>query len=153
MKYTKLLTKLSLLLTFTFLTFTINSSNVLAEQTTGIIRGSIVDESGNPVSGASVQITHIPSGSKSSTSSGNSGAFFSRGLRLGGPFKVTATKSGQSSVRNNIFTRLGSESNVSFSFGSSGVEEIVVTAKAEDFSGLGVGPGSCLLYTSPSPRD
>ena len=142
MKYTKLLTKLSLLLTLTFLIFTINSSNVLAEQTTGIIRGSIVDESGNPVSGASVQITHIPSGSKSSTSSGNSGAFFSRGLRLGGPFKVTVTKSGQSSVRNNIFTRLGSESNVSFSFGSIGVEEIVVTAKAEDFSGLGVGPGS-----------
>ena len=142
MKYIKSLIKLSLLVAFTCLTFTVNSPEVLAEQTTGIIRGSVTDESGNPVSGASVQITHIPSGSKSSTSSGNSGAFYSRGLRLGGPFKVTVTKSGQSSVRNNIFTRLGSESNVSFSLGSSGVEEIVVTAKASDFSGLGVGPGS-----------
>ena len=142
MKYIKPLIRLSLLLTFTCLIFTINSSEVFAEQTTGIIRGSVTDESGNPVSGASVQITHIPSGSKSSTSSGNSGAFYSRGLRLGGPFKVTVTKSGQSSVRSNIFTRLGSESNVSFSLGSSSVEEIVVTAKASDFSGLGVGPGS-----------
>ena len=142
MKYIKSLIKLSLLVAFTCLTFTVNSPEVLAEQTTGIIRGSVTDESGNPVSGASVQITHIPSGSKSSTSSGNSGAFYSRGLRLGGPFKVTVTKSGQSSVRSNIFTRLGSESNVSFSLGSSGVEEIVVTAKASDFSGLGVGPGS-----------
>ena len=142
MKYIKSLIKLSLLVAFTCLTFTVNSPEVLAEQTTGIIRGSVTDESGNPVSGASVQITHIPSGSKSSTSSGNSGAFYSRGLRLGGPFKVTVTKSGQSSVRNNIFTRLGSESNVSFSLGSSGVEEIIVTAKASDFSGLGVGPGS-----------
>ena len=142
MKYIKPLIRLSLLLTFTCLIFTINSSEVFAEQTTGIIRGSVTDESGNPVSGASVQITHIPSGSKSSTSSGNSGAFYSRGLRLGGPFKVTVTKSGQSSVRSNIFTRLGSESNVSFSLGSSGVEEIGVPAKASDFSGLGVGPGS-----------
>ena len=142
MKYTKSFIKLSLLIVFTFITFSINSSEVLAEQTTGIIRGSVTDESGNPVSGASVQITHIPSGSKSSTSSGNSGAFYSRGLRLGGPFKVTVTKSGQSSVRNNIFTRLGSESSLSFSLGSNSVEEIVVTAKASDFSGLGVGPGS-----------
>tara|TARA_Y100000389_G_scaffold74167_1_gene70805 strand:- start:2085 stop:5189 length:3105 start_codon:yes stop_codon:yes gene_type:complete len=142
MKYTKSFIKLSLLIAFTFITFSINSSEVLAEQTTGIIRGSVTDESGNPVSGASVQITHIPSGSKSSTSSGNSGAFYSRGLRLGGPFKVTVTKSGQSSVRNNIFTRLGSESSLSFSLGSNSVEEIVVTAKASDFSGLGVGPGS-----------
>jgi len=142
MKYTKSFIKLFLLIAFTFITFSINSSEVLAEQTTGIIRGSVTDESGNPVSGASVQITHIPSGSKSSTSSGNSGAFYSRGLRLGGPFKVTVTKSGQSSVRNNIFTRLGSESSLSFSLGSNSVEEIVVTAKASDFSGLGVGPGS-----------
>ena len=142
MKYTKSFIKLALLIAFTFITFSINSSEVLAEQTTGIIRGSVTDESGNPVSGASVQITHIPSGSKSSTSSGNSGAFYSRGLRLGGPFKVTVTKSGQSSVRNNIFTRLGSESSLSFSLGSKSVEEIVVTAKASDFSGLGVGPGS-----------
>ena len=142
MKYTKSFIKLSLLIAFTFIAFSINSSEVLAEQTTGIIRGSVTDESGNPVSGASVQITHIPSGSKSSTSSGNSGAFYSRGLRLGGPFKVTVTKSGQSSVRNNIFTRLGSESSLSFSLGSNSVEEIVVTAKASDFSGLGVGPGS-----------
>ena len=70
MKYIKPLIRLSLLLTFTCLIFTINSSEVFAEQTTGIIRGSVTDETGNPVSGASVQIIHIPSGSKSSTSSG-----------------------------------------------------------------------------------
>ena len=91
MKYTKQLIKLSLLVSFAFLAFTINSSTVLAEQTTGVIRGSVVDDSGNPVSGASVQIVHVPSGSKSSTSSGNTGAFYSRGLRLGGPFKVVVT--------------------------------------------------------------
>ena len=64
-----------------------------AEQTTGTIRGTVFDTSGDPVSGASIQITHIPSGSKSSTTTGNTGAFYSRGLRLGGPFEVRATKS------------------------------------------------------------
>jgi hypothetical protein len=47
MKYTKQLIKLSLLVSFAFLAFTINSSNILAEQTTGVIRGSVVDDSGN----------------------------------------------------------------------------------------------------------
>ena len=122
MKYTKQLIKLSLLVSFAFLAFTINSSNVLAEQTTGVIRGSVVDDSGNPVSGASVQIVHVPSGSKSSTSSGNTGAFYSRGLRLGGPFKVVVTKSGDSSSQVNIYTTLGSESNVYFKLGGGEVD-------------------------------
>ena len=38
-----------------------------AEQTTGAIRGTVFDTSGDPVSGASIQIHHIPSGSTSST--------------------------------------------------------------------------------------
>ena len=115
MAYVKQLIKISILLIFTFFLFSINSSNVLAEQTTGVIRGFVTDESGNIVSGASVQIVHIPSGSKSSTSTGNSGAFYSRGLRLGGPFKITVTKDGLSSTKTNIFTKLGSEAGVSFS--------------------------------------
>ena len=60
--------KLMKILTFTvFAIFisSINTSDLSAEQTTGVIRGSVIDESGKPVSGASVQIIHIPSGSKS----------------------------------------------------------------------------------------
>ena len=142
MNYLKRLMKLSFLATFVFLTLSLNSLNVSAEQTTGVIRGSVVDESGSPISGASVQIVHIPSGSKSSTSSGNTGAFYSRGLRLGGPFKVMVTKSGDSSTQSNIFTTLGSESNIYFKLGSGDIEEIIVTAKSVDFKSLGVGPGS-----------
>jgi len=134
--------KLSFLATFAFLTLSLNSLNVSAEQTTGVIRGSVVDESGSPISGASVQIVHIPSGSKSSTSSGSTGAFYSRGLRLGGPFRVMVTKSGDSSTQSNIFTSLGSESNIYFKLGSGDIEEIIVTAKSVDFKSLGVGPGS-----------
>ena len=55
-------------LSFTFIVISIFLvSNLSAEQTTGSIRGSVFDSSGNPVSGASIQITHVPSGTKAST--------------------------------------------------------------------------------------
>ena len=131
MIYTNKLMKILAFIVFAIFISSINTSDLSAEQTTGVIRGSVIDESGNPVSGASVQIIHTPSGSKSSTSTGNSGAFYSRGLRLGGPFKITVTKSGLSNTKTNIFTKLGSEAGVSFTLSSN----------------------NCLLYTSPSPRD
>ena len=139
---TKKLMKILAFAFFAIFITSISTSDISAEQTTGVIRGLVVDEAGNPITGASVQILHSPSGSKSSTSTGNSGAFYSRGLRLGGPFKITVTKSGQISTKSNIYTRLGSEANLSFTLGSSGVQEIVVTAQAYDLNSLGVGPGS-----------
>ena len=96
--------------------------NVLAEQTTGVIRGTVIDESGSPVSGASIQITHIPSGSKSSTTTGNTGSFYSRGLRLGGPFDVRATKDGESSLQQGVYTSLGGENTLSIRLGGADVE-------------------------------
>ena len=142
MIYTNRLTKILVFTLFAIFISSINTSNISAEQTTGVIRGSVIDEAGNPVSGASVQIIHIPSGSKSSTSTGNSGAFYSRGLRLGGPFKITVTKSDLSNTKTNIFTELGSEAGVSFTLSSSNIDEIVVTAKSANLDSLGVGPGS-----------
>ena len=142
MIYTNKLMKILAFIVFAIFISSINTSDLSAEQTTGVIRGSVVDESGNPVSGASVQIIHIPSGSKSSTSTGNSGAFYSRGLRLGGPFKITVTKSDLSNTKTNIFTELGSEAGVSFTLSSSNIDEIVVTAKSANLDSLGVGPGS-----------
>ena len=107
MIYTK---KIMEILTFTFFAILITSiltSDISAEQTTGVIRGSVVDEAGNPITGASVQILHSPSGSKSSTSTGNSGAFYSRGLRLGGPFKITVTSTFTISPSDRIFLSEG----------------------------------------------
>ena len=56
-KISKSLLISSLFLIPIFLTIPVN---VFAEQTTGVIRGTVIDESGSPVSGASIQITHIP---------------------------------------------------------------------------------------------
>ena len=114
----------------------------------------MVDSSGNPVSGVSIQITHVPSGTKASTSTNNTGSFYSRGLRLGGPFDVRATKDGQSSLRSGIYTSLGGEYNLNIQLGGTDIEEIIVTGQAVNFDTLGVGPGSTFtsedLATLPS---
>ena len=35
---------------------------VYAQETTGAVRGQVVDASGQPVSGATVTVTHVPTG-------------------------------------------------------------------------------------------
>ncbi len=62
----KLAKKLTFYSFFLFSISIILPLTISAEQTTGAIRGSVFDSSGNPVSGVSIQITHVPSGTKAS---------------------------------------------------------------------------------------
>ena len=59
-----------------------------AQVTTSTIRGVVSDEAGAPVSGASVVVTHVPSGTVSASTTNASGTFSARGLRVGGPYTV-----------------------------------------------------------------
>ncbi len=65
------------------------SSAVYAQETTSAVGGTIVDQSGAPVRGASVAIVHTPSGTRSQTATGPDGSFDARGLRPGGPYTLT----------------------------------------------------------------
>ena len=67
---------------------------VYAQETSSSLRGSVTDGSGSSISGASVTIQHVPSGSVSRTTTGANGAFNSSGLRVGGPYNVTITADG-----------------------------------------------------------
>ena len=51
MIYTNKLMKIIAFAIFAIFISSINISDLFAEQTTGVIRGSVIDESGNPVSG------------------------------------------------------------------------------------------------------
>jgi hypothetical protein len=64
------------------------SSAVMAQSTTSSIRGNVATETGAVFSGATVTITHIPSGTVSTATTNESGVFSSRGLRVGGPYSV-----------------------------------------------------------------
>jgi len=71
-------------------------SAVYAQETTAVIRGQIVDTMGAPVAGATVTVTHRPTGSANTSVTGPDGFYSARGLRVGGPYSVAvASSSGQ----------------------------------------------------------
>ncbi|MBU6268521.1 MAG: carboxypeptidase regulatory-like domain-containing protein [Sphingomonadales bacterium] len=62
-----------------------------AQETTSAVTGQVTDESGAPVAGAKVVVTHQPSGTRNSVLTDGTGNYSLRGLRVGGPYTVTVT--------------------------------------------------------------
>lgn len=67
---------------------------VYAQETASELRGSIVDQNGAAVQGATVTIVHEPTGSASVLTTSSNGAFFQTGLRPGGPYSITVSAPG-----------------------------------------------------------
>lgn len=77
------------------------------------LTGSVTDAAGSPVAGASLILRHEPTGSVYRASPQSTGRFSFQGLRVGGPYSLTADASGyQTTIRENIFVELASESRV-----------------------------------------
>jgi len=77
----------------------LSATAVHAQETTGAIRGRITDETGAAVAGASVVVRHAPTGTSATTVADSAGFYIARGLRVGGPYTITATgPSGSNSV-------------------------------------------------------
>ncbi len=105
---------------------------VIAQEITSSIRGTVLDASGNPLSGVEVTVTHVPTGSRSTYVSNNSGAFFARGLRPGGPYTVVTTADGQTVTQYeglslNVSEPLPLTLYVAGGTGGGTVEEIAIT--------------------------
>ena len=100
-----------------------------AQETTSAVHGSVT-VAGKPVAGASVVLVHTPSGTRATTATEAGGGFDARGLRIGGPYTVTATGKGlPPKVLNNIFLEVGKTTDISIDLtGANEVEEFVVTA-------------------------
>src|SRR5688572_1758920 len=75
--------------------------------TTGAITGSVTDESGQPVVGAEIQVTHRATGFRAGTLSRTNGQYLIQGLEVGGPYTVRIRSLGQQEVvRGDIYVRL-----------------------------------------------
>jgi len=66
-----------------------------AQSTSAGVGGQVTSASGAPVAGAEVTITHTESGTVSRATTDASGRYNARGLRVGGPYTITITKSGE----------------------------------------------------------
>lgn len=112
-----------------------------AQETTSSIRGALTAE-GAPVNGASVSITHVPSGTTATTASGTDGSFNASGLRIGGPYTVTVKADGYADQTiTDIFLSAGTPLRLPIALEPMGAE-IVVTAASIGAADLGTGPAT-----------
>ncbi len=94
-----------------------------AQSTSASVAGRIVDSQGAPVSGATVEILHQPSGTKSSLITDAEGRFSTRGLRVGGPYTVTANKEGlDAASRDDVFLLLAETASVTLTMATDATE-------------------------------
>jgi len=101
--------------------------------TTGNITGVVTDAQQQPVPGTTVTAVHVPSGTTYAATTNTEGRFLIPGMRVGGPYTVTATLPGfQTQVRDNVTLSLGVAEDVAFSLKVAGVEEsVTVTAESD----------------------
>jgi hypothetical protein len=84
-----------------------------AQETASQLTGFVVGANGQPIAGAQVEILHVPSGTTSSATTNASGQFSATGLRVGGPYRVTAKSEGnQDAVVEDLYTQLAQRSSV-----------------------------------------
>ena len=87
-----------------------------------------VTGNGAPLAGASVQITHVPSGTTSNATSNANGVFSASGLRVGGPYTVRVTAEGFGDFEaTDVYTVVGQSFALPVDMQSAG-DTIIVTA-------------------------
>lgn len=111
------------------------NTTLQAQVTTSSMVGRIVDETDEPLIGATVVAIHTPSGTRYGTVTNEDGRFTIPAMRIGGPYQVTISYVGyQEQVRDNIFLSLGTAANLDTKLQSETVtiEGVVVVASRND---------------------
>lgn len=115
---------------------------VQAQQITSGIEGTVIDDSGNPVAGATVTVTDTRTGASRTITTGASGTFVATNLTVGGPYTVSASAPNfEGQTVNDIQTSLQGNTSLTFTLASGG-GEIVVTGSRVRVTQLAVGPGT-----------
>ncbi len=86
-----------------------------AQVTTSSLSGVVKNQKGESLSGASVQATHVPTGTIYKTSSSKSGVYNIPAVKPGGPYTITVSFVGfKEEVATNLETSLGMTLNQDF---------------------------------------
>lgn len=100
--------------------------------TTAALNGVVVDQNGQPLVGCSVVAVHTASGTIFGAATRNDGRFNIPGVRVGGPYTITATLIGyrKESVEN-LFLGLGEDRRLTFTLVEEALQAAEVTVVAE----------------------
>jgi outer membrane receptor for ferrienterochelin and colicin len=118
---------------FIFVFLLISSTTIFAQGiTTGGITGVVTDNKGEPLLGANVIAVHIPSGTMYGTSTRANGRFNITGMRVGGPYTITASFIGYNKqILENVYLELGQNFNLDFVLTETQIELKDITVEAE----------------------
>src|SRR5262252_5208853 len=110
------------------------STTVFAQGvTTASITGLVKDDSGGVVPGASVTAIHQPSGTSYEAITQGDGHFTIPGMRVGGPYTVTAQLSGfTTEVKNNLTLSLGVAQDLEFTLKVATISETITVVGSSD---------------------
>lgn len=115
-----------------------------AQVTTSEIVGTITDGQGKPVAGASVEATHVPSGTVYNTETNDSGRYALPGMRVGGPYTIKVMAAGfKEQSRENLQLALGTAATVNFNM-STAIDEVVTVTNDAIFSEVRTGAATAV---------
>lgn len=121
---------------------------VMAQQVASSLTGQVVDQDGNPVTEATIEIVHEPTGTTRFVDTIGNGRYQARGLRVGGPYRVTAYRDGfEPQTVENVFLSLGEPDTVDFEvIDSTELDRLVVAGQvvSEIFQPDNMGTGSTI---------
>ncbi|PWW36938.1 TonB-dependent receptor-like protein [Idiomarina loihiensis] len=106
------------------------SGAAIAQDTSSVVRGNVVTESGEVAANARVEIIHIPTGTRSVATTNESGAFSNSGLRVGGPYIIVIESSEGKKVYEDVYLSLGEPYRINAQLESSDIERLQVTGSA-----------------------
>ncbi|MFK5891560.1 MAG: carboxypeptidase regulatory-like domain-containing protein [Flavobacteriaceae bacterium] len=119
---------------FAVLSFGIATSS-FAQVTTASVRGTVTDELGEALPGASIVAVHVPSGTKYGTVTQFNGSFNIPNMRIGGPYTITVTYVGfKGQTDNGINLQIGEKLKLNYSLKeeASKLQEVVINASGKN---------------------
>lgn len=133
--------------------------SAFAQNTSAAASGRVTDGTGQPVAGAKIEVVHVPSGTKSTITTDADGRYQLQGLRVGGPYRVSAEKEGlKPAVVQDVYLRLSENTSVNLVEESAAqLEEVTVKASAltavfqPDNKGLGTNLSHKEIEAVPNP--
>ena len=160
MGYQAMNKRLGIQFLFWLLASLVTMASAFAQNTSAALNGRITDPAGNPVVGATVEIVHVPSNTVRTDVTNADGRYTAQGLRVGGPFKITVSKSGyEKTEKDDVYLQLAQEATIGLTLGQTATElkSVQVTANAAaqifqpDNKGLGTNVSSRELKVLPNP--